>query len=300
MQTFTFIGVSTAQSAATRLFPAWTLELGLGDVRLVGCDLPLRAGRERYRGAVAAIKSDTRSRGALVTSHKIDLYEACRDMFDAIDPDAELCGEVSAISRRDGALIGFATDPTSSRRALDDFHPRHVQGEVLCLGAGGAATAITVGLLQRRAASLVTVADTSPAPLARIQAVHQRVDPAAHVRYVEVPEAAGADRLVAELPPGSLVINATGLGKDRPGSPLSDEVAFPQGAYAWDLNYRGDLRFVEQARRQQASRKLIVEDGWRYFIHGWAAVISRAFDIEIGPEQTARMAAVAAAERPER
>ena len=31
MQTFTFIGVTTGQSAATRLFPAWARELGLGD-----------------------------------------------------------------------------------------------------------------------------------------------------------------------------------------------------------------------------------------------------------------------------
>jgi hypothetical protein len=40
-----------------------------------------------------------------------------------------------------------------------------------------------------------------------------------------------------------------------------------------------------------------VEDGWRYFIHGWAAVIGRAFDIDIDRERTARLAAIADAAR---
>src|SRR3989475_10544413 len=83
LQTFTFIGVTTGQSAATRLFPAWAAELELGDVRLVGCDLPLHAARERYREVILQIKNGSNERGGLITTHKIDVFEACRDMFDA-------------------------------------------------------------------------------------------------------------------------------------------------------------------------------------------------------------------------
>jgi shikimate 5-dehydrogenase len=92
------------------------------------------------------------------------------------------------------------------------------------------------------------------------------------------------------------VINATGLGKDAPGSPFTDAVRFPRDSIAWDLNYRGNLVFLEQARAQQAQERLQIEDGWIYFIHGWTQVIAEVFHQEIptqGPafDALARIAA---------
>ena len=52
------------------------------------------------------------SLGALVTTHKIDLYEAAKDLFDYLDPYAQLFGELSSISKKDG-LEGHAKDPIS-------------------------------------------------------------------------------------------------------------------------------------------------------------------------------------------
>ena len=95
------------------------------------------------------------------------------------------------------------------------------------------------------------------------------------------PRAQDNDAVLAGLKPGSLIINATGLGKDAPGSPLTDAAVFPDRAIAWDLNYRGDLLFLDQARAQAAARQLQVEDGWTYFIHGWTQVIAEVFDIDI-------------------
>jgi len=235
--------------------------------------------------------------GGLITTHKIDLFEACRDLFDEVDAYAELCGEVSCLIRRDGRLQACATDPISSARAVDDFYPSPTPIDVLSIGGGGAATAITVQLMQRHIARRITVVDRTPARLARIQSVHRKLDDSADARYVEAGDPLTIDRLVADLPAGSLVINATGLGKDVPGSPLTDDVVFPEGAYVWDINYRGDLKLLRQARLQQEARHLHVEDGWRYFIHGWAVVIGRVFDIDIGAERTARLAAIAEVER---
>jgi shikimate 5-dehydrogenase len=276
-----------------RLFSAWAGEFGAGDVRLVGCDLPLHAKASEYRAVVERMKRDRNVVGGLITTHKIDVFESCMDMFDSVDGFAELCGEASALSVRDGLVSAYATDPISSARAYDDFHPSRDPADVLCLGGGGSATAITVQLLQRRLARRITVVDVNPDRLARIEAVHERLEHSGGLSYVE--GAGSSDRLVRELPPGSVVINATGLGKDLPGSPLSDEAAFPEGGYAWDLNYRGDLRFLQQARRRG---DLHVEDGWRYFVHGWAAVMSRVFDVDVDAGLTERLAAIAAAERP--
>ena len=83
------------------------------------------------------------------------------------------------------------------------------------------------------------------------------------------------------MPVGSLVVNATGLGKDAPGSPLTGACRFPEKAYVWELNYRGDLVFLEQARAQAQQRSLNVHDGWVYFIHGWTRVIAEVFDVDI-------------------
>ena len=101
------------------------------------------------------------------------------------------------------------------------------------------------------------------------------------VSYVQVADAAGNDAVVSAAPRGSVVINATGLGKDRPGSPLTDKVVFPQDSIAWDFNYRGELVFLDQARAQQSSLNVRVEDGWVYFLHGWTRVIADVFGIDI-------------------
>jgi shikimate 5-dehydrogenase len=289
LRTFTFIGVTTGQSAATRLFPAWARELGLGDVRLVGCDLPIHAAPERYREVVARIKTDEDARGALITTHKVDLFEACRDLFDEVDEYAELCRETSCLAKRNGKLWAFATDPISSGRALAEFYPEKSRGDVLCLGAGGSAAAITVHLIQSRGASSITVVNRSARRLEAMRDIHAKLGSGIAVRYVENSDPRTNDQLLAELSPGSLVINATGMGKDTPGSPITDAAMFPQGGYVWELNYRGELQFLQQARRHESGRHLHVEDGWRYFIHGWAVVMEHVFDTAINGEKLSRI-----------
>ena len=71
------------------------------------------------------------------------------------------------------------------------------------------------------------------------------------------------------------------LGKDSPGSPLTDQAGFPEGGIVWEFNYRGDLLFLAQARSQMTARGLTVEDGWVYFIHGWTRVMAEVFHIDI-------------------
>jgi shikimate 5-dehydrogenase len=95
------------------------------------------------------------------------------------------------------------------------------------------------------------------------------------------PAPAEADRLVDALPPGSMVVNATGLGKDAPGSPLTAAAMFPESGIAWEFNYRGDLVFLDQARHQQAERGLLIEDGWTYFVLGWSQVVGDVFDVDV-------------------
>lgn len=287
--TLYFIGVTTGKSSIMRVFPVWARHLGLKDVVIKGMDFPLHADPAAYVEAVAFIKADPVSLGALVTTHKLDLFRACREMFDEIDPHAAAMHETSCLSKRGGRLICHAKDPISSGLALDSFlPPRHfarTRAEVLAMGAGGSTIAMTWHLTQpsrkSNLPSRVIVSDRDPARLKDIRRIHAAAPPAVPTDYVLAETNETNDRLLGSLRPGSLAINATGLGKDRPGSPLTDAAVFPEHGIAWDLNYRGDLVFLRQARGQQVARSLQVEDGWTYFIHGWTQAIAEVFAIDI-------------------
>jgi shikimate 5-dehydrogenase len=297
-QRFSFVGVTTGSSAIMRVFPAWAEHLGLGDVAMSGHDLPIHAEPARYREVVQSLKDDPLDIGALVTTHKIDLYDACSDLFDYADPYAELCHEVSCLSKRDGQFRAYAKDPISSGRALDEFVPdghwAATGAHALLYGAGGSNLAITLDLLKRedRPARIVVV-NRSPARLKSMRALHEQLDSGVDIAYVLSDHPAENDRLLRAAPAGSLVVNGTGMGKDTPGSPITEVGAFPEGALVWELNYRGELDFLQQARRQERARDLVVEDGWRYFIHGWTSVIEEVFEIEMTPAVVDELAEIA-------
>ena len=292
--TMEFIGVTTGSSSIVKVFPGWAQVLDLGEARLKGRDLPLGAETDLYRQAVEQIRSDPLSMGALVTTHKINLLAAARDLFDELDPYARLCEEVSCISKRDGRVIAHAKDPITAGRSLRTLlgpgYFRRTGGEVLCLGAGGTGTAISVYLVEGQTPadppSRIVMVDKSHESLDALRRVHGRLGTSStEIEYVENADPAQNDELLDALPPGSLIVNASGMGKDIPGSPVTDSARFPERGVVWELNYRGELDFLRQARRQERTRDLRVEDGWLYFLHGWSEVIAEVFHVELTPER---------------
>lgn len=302
--TLYFIGVTTGSSSIMKVFPAWADLLRLGDVAIRGIDFPPGAPAEDYREAVCFIKQDPLSLGALVTTHKIDLFNACRDLFDHIDPLATLLGETSCLAKHDGKLHCYAKDPISSGLTLKHFLPENPfagERQVLILGAGGACIAISWYLMQpayeQNPPMKLLVSDRSANRLAELERLHQQFDARFPVSYHPIADFHDNDALINALPPGSLVINATGMGKDLPGSPISDAARFPQQGIIWELNYRGELTFLHQARAQQAEQHLQLEDGWNYFIHGWTQVIAEVFGLPasaVSGESFAALSACAA------
>jgi len=294
-----FVGVSTAQSSIMKVFPRWSELLGL-NADLLGLDVPLDATAERYRKVLVELRDDPACVGALVTTHKIALYEAASDLFAGLDDFAVACGEVSSVSVRDGQLFGAAKDPLTAGLSLQEvLAPDHFSSgaEVLCLGAGGAGTAIGWYLAQRPdCPHLMRFVDTVPQRLTHLATVVAAPNPAARVETVLATEE-NLCQLLRVLPPSSLVVNATGLGKDRSGSPLPDGAVLPHAAVVWELNYRGALDFLHQARAQQVDRDLTVIDGWRYFIHGWTQVVGEVFGVDMTPEVVETLAAAAEALR---
>ena len=286
--TLYFIGVTTGGSSIMKIFPKWSAILGL-NAELRGYDAPLHAPAEIYRHIVAHIKADPSAMGALVTTHKIDLLSAARDQFDFLDPYAVLCDEISCIAKDEGRLEGYAKDPISVGFAWRAFVPpsywNYTNAQVLCFGAGGAAIAIGTYLAQTpdrgdRPHKLIVV-DLLPARLDGLRTILGKVGGDLEVDYVVNDNPQNNDALLAVLPPGSVVINATGMGKDRPGSPITNAAVFPVDSRVWELNYRGELDFLKQARHQETEQRLHIEDGWVYFLHGWSQVIAQVFHQEL-------------------
>lgn len=294
-----FIGVTTGASLSHRLFPNWTRALGLAEpCRLVGIDLPLGASSEVYRQAIVGLRDVPEIRGALITSHKISLMDASRDLFDRIDGTSVQSGEVGCITARGGRLTALALDPMTSALAMDQFVPsghwaEHPESRVLCLGAGGAGTAIGLGFATR------TRSVDVPPHFLIVDREQSRVDHAVRVireavrtsgasMAVEgrvVPEPRDGDALVAALSPHSLVINATGMGKDTGGSPVTASVRFPDQGLVWELNYRGERLFLQYAEIVIQSRRLVVVDGWDYFAVSWIEHLARIYGVSLTPDR---------------
>lgn len=299
--TFYFIGVTTTKSSIMKIFPRWTQELGHPEVAIEGVDLKLHDSADAYRQAVAQIKGDSNSVGALVTAHKINLYEAAQDLFDYLDPYARICGEISSISKLDGRLEGHAKDPITAGLSLDavigkDYFAR-TGGEVLSFGPGGSTTAIALHLIGKtdtgdRPRRFVVVG-RSHKSIERLKTTLDAQETDIRFEYILNDAPLKNDAIMAQMPPASIIINATGMGKDLPGSPITENGLFPMNSIAWELNYRGALDFMHQAETQSETRRVRVEDGWLYFLYGWTQVIGQVYHMPIEGELFDRLSKTA-------
>jgi len=140
----------------------------------------------------------------------------------------------------DGRIHGDNTDVEGFRRALRSFLGRSPEGfRVLLLGAGGAARAILVALLDEEVDEVQILNRT----VERARAVARRIG-GARVRVVEDPDSVADTSF-------DLVVNATrlGLSEDDP-LPLELEAVERPGAVL-DLVYgEGGTRLVRTAREQ--------------------------------------------------
>ena len=201
--TLYFIGVTTGKSSIMNVFPRWAEFLKLGDVRIQGIDVKVNERPEVYRRILDFIKDDPLSRGALVTTHKIDLLNACRDCFDELDSYTQFLGEVSAISKRDGKLSGHAKDPISSGLALKAFVPpdhfQRTDAHLLILGAGGSSIAFSSYLMDPKRDQTndrpgrIAITDTSPQRLQEIRLGSSRVG-LGRLRVVHIIASSGRTR----------------------------------------------------------------------------------------------------------
>lgn len=302
-----FIGISTAGSSVHTTFPEWAPLLAPSGV-LRGVDLPENAAPDDFRRLVTAMRDNPDVTGAVVTSHKLRLHRAVSDLLDHADPLVDVTHEINSLDTRDG-IKAFARDPQSLDIVLDrtGLAAPDPTRPIVCIGSGGSAIALLLAVGLDIPASIAagrpvrpdTAASRGPltilgrrrASLDEIRDVQARAGLSdADVKLVFAPGPDEMSAITSAAAPGTVVANATGLGKTSPGSPLTGPEGFAAGTLAWDFNYRGPLTFLQQAHQAGVP----TENGWDYFLAGWAAALAAIGGVELTPE---RFAAVQFASR---
>lgn len=284
-----FIGVTSKHSLIVKILPDWAKSIDI-KLNLINIDLPLLSDASEYHKAVCQIKNDKNAIGSVVISHKLQVYKHALELFEKVDAVSNLTKEIGTIVRRDSGLTGMAlpdcmSTTLSLQGMLDKDYWPSSQSDVVCFGAGGVARSIFLSLLydfqldqnlkheKKYKPRKLYLVDIKEDHLSSAKQLFKSFDKECDIQYLCHTRALENDQLINLLPAGSLIINATGMGEDIPGSPLSDEVTYPAKSIIWDLNYRGERTFLKQAKAQESDCRLFIHDGWQCFIYGWTQAL---------------------------
>ena len=148
---YAVIGDPIAQSSSPRMHDVWLDELGL-DATYV----PIHIREGELKEGFESMKRLGASGWNVTVPHK----EAIVSLLDRVDPLARNMQAVNTVVIEDGAYVGYNTDGIGFVRSLQEAYPEHEKGNVLFIGAGGAAKGIAFAMQQEGYASL-TVANRS-------------------------------------------------------------------------------------------------------------------------------------------
>jgi shikimate dehydrogenase len=135
------IGWPVAQSRSPVLHGHWLKQYGVS-----GAYLPLPVQPERLPDAIRGLRALGFSGCNVTIPHKLAVLK----LVDQVDPVAARIGAVNTVVvQENGTLSGFNTDAYGFLASLRDVRPdfKAADGPIVVLGAGGAARAVVVALL---------------------------------------------------------------------------------------------------------------------------------------------------------
>ena len=208
---------------------------------------PWETEREELPALLERMRRDDCLGANVTIPHK----ERMIDLLDDLDMLAERIGAVNTVVNRNGRLWGYNTDIVGFVHALNrdgDFDPRG--RHVLVLGAGGAARAIAVAIIDGAAASLTATdidQDRAASFLRDLGGQGQTI-----LRAVP----AGSAELAAAAAACQLLVNCTPIGmRHSPAendTPIPPEL-IPPGVLVFDIVANPpETRLLAEARRRGA------------------------------------------------
>jgi shikimate dehydrogenase len=184
--------------------------------------IPFRVAPAQLASAVDGLRA-LNVRGFNVTiPHKVTVIP----MLDGLDPIAEKIGAVNTVVNTGGELRGYNTDAAGFLRALSESGVAPDDKNIVVLGAGGAARAITY-VLADKDINLTILNRQEELDWAEVIAELIKEDFDKVVRVLEL-----CDEYLAEaLQKADILINATSVGM----SPAGDKSPVPAGLLRKDL-----------------------------------------------------------------
>ncbi|HOW28073.1 MAG TPA: shikimate dehydrogenase [Elusimicrobiota bacterium] len=180
--------------------------------------------------------------GANVTvPHK----ESVIPFLDGLTPFAKFIGAVNTLYWDRGRLMGDNTDAPGFLAALRGAGLKRLAGaNVVVLGAGGAARAVSAALLQQKVRSL-TLTDVVPAKARSLAARLSELFLSGRVRVIDP----GPDSLREPLEEADLLVNATPIGMHPSDPVLVPAALLPPRLFVYDVVYTRETLLLKSARR---------------------------------------------------
>ena len=218
---------------------------------------------DQLAATVARLRGDDVLGANVTIPHK----ESVLRLLDEVDPEARRIGAVNTIVSRGARLIGYNTDKYGFEKALETQARRapwhegfpFTQDSILILGAGGAARACALALLEH--GNNVDIANRDPA---RAEALARSID------------VDGRHPMVVPWPRGRVlvdaVVNATPLGLN--GEEALEDVQLP----IWVIDLVPTAEETPLVKRAKATENVTVVDGLSMLLHQAA----RSFELWTG------------------
>ena len=173
--------------------------------------------------------------------------EAILPLLDEISAESQFVGAVNTVAFCDGRTIGYNTDGVGFLQPLQGLGMTFADSPACVLGAGGAARAITMALLQAGCATL-TLTNRTVARAERLAVALQERFPDAEVRWVPFEQAASAAH------DSSLIVNATSVGLHNDTTELLPDTCLHAKHVVYDIVYRPfHTPFLQAAQRRGAT-----------------------------------------------
>lgn len=188
---------------------------------------------EQLEGRINALRGDEMLGANVTIPHK----EAVVPLLDRLDPQAELVGAVNTIVHDSGDLIGYNTDVAGFGRALREDAGFDAKGKhVVVLGAGGAARAVVLSLIESRAATILLTGRTPRRLTAVVNDLRGQTSAGITLSWAYWLDGS----FLVSLPKADLVVNCTPVGtrgSDAADESILDTDYIPADGTVFDLVY---------------------------------------------------------------
>lgn len=219
------LGDPVARSLSPRLHQAALEHLGVG-----GLYLPLRVRPAELPDVLRELEAQ-KFLGCNLT---VPLKEAALPLLDEIEPAAKAMGAVNTVVFRDGKRLGFNTDLQGFTDSLDACGAKFpAQARALILGAGGAARACVMGLVQRYPMALIELSSRDRRRSEILTRDLQSLCPTVALSVVDWQR----EKLEASSVQADIIVHATTMRWPQDAPPLPAQAAFRPNLILFDLAY---------------------------------------------------------------